>query len=60
MNNVYNVSYPARKAHEPYYIVMCDFSGCTIIFHVVSYITVFAEKSDWTQNVFWFTLSVFF
>ena len=29
-------SYPACKAHAPFYIVICDPSGFIIVFHVVS------------------------
>jgi hypothetical protein len=28
-------SYPACKAHEPYFIVIRDQSGCTVFFHII-------------------------
>jgi hypothetical protein len=33
---VCNLSYPACKAHAPYYIAICGLSGCTIFFHIIS------------------------
>jgi len=34
--SVCSLSYPASKAHASYYIVICDLSGCTIFFHIIS------------------------
>jgi hypothetical protein len=33
---VFSISYPECKAHAPYYIVMCDLSGCTMFLHFIS------------------------
>jgi hypothetical protein len=33
---VCSISYPARKAHAPYYIAICSLSGSTIFFHIIS------------------------
>jgi hypothetical protein len=33
---VCSLSYPACKAHAPYYIVICGLSGSTIFFHGIS------------------------
>ena len=33
---VCSLSYPTCKAHAPYYIVICDLSGSTIFFHIIS------------------------
>jgi len=29
------LSYPARKAHAVYYIVICDLPSSTIFFHII-------------------------
>jgi hypothetical protein len=34
---VSNLSYPACKTHEPYYIVTCGLSSSIIFFHIISY-----------------------
>ena len=36
-----SLSYKARKAHAPYYIVICGVSGCTILFHIISQTILF-------------------
>jgi len=28
--------YPARKAHAPYYIIVCGVSGSALFFHIIS------------------------
>jgi hypothetical protein len=33
---VCNLSYPACKAHAPYYIVMCGLSGSAIFLNIIS------------------------
>ena len=33
---VCSLSYPARKAHAPYYAIICDQSGFTTFFHIIS------------------------
>jgi hypothetical protein len=40
---VCNLSYPARKTHAPYYIVVCGLSGFTTFF-LISYKARFSEK----------------
>jgi hypothetical protein len=48
---VCSLSYPACKAHAPYYIVFCDFFGCTTSFsHYLTNCPIFG-KNFWTLNV---------
>jgi hypothetical protein len=32
----YSLTYPASKAHSPYWIVICGLSSCSIFFRVIS------------------------
>ena len=31
-----SLTYPERKAYAPYYIIVCDFPGSTVFFHMIS------------------------
>ena len=33
---VCSLSYPARKAHAPYYVVICGLFGCATFLHIIS------------------------
>jgi hypothetical protein len=52
----YNIAYPACNAHAPYSILICDFSGRTVFFDIISHAARFLEKSYWTWNMFRFSL----
>jgi hypothetical protein len=41
---VCSLSYLARKAYAPYFIVICGLSGCTIFFHILVNGTIFRKK----------------
>ena len=41
---VCTLSYPARKAHAQYYIVICGPSGSTVFCHTTSQMALFSEK----------------
>ena len=51
--HVCHPSYPARKAHAPYYIVVCGFSASTISFYIISQATQFSEKKI-TEHITYF------
>jgi hypothetical protein len=53
--SVRSLSYPARKAYAPYYIVICGLYGFTIFSHIIPQMAQFwGEKNYWTWNVLWF------
>jgi len=37
--------YATRKAHAPYYIVICGLSGCTTFFYIISKTLRLSEKN---------------
>ena len=39
---VFSLHYPARNAHAPYFIVICDLPGCNKFFRIISYTTTFS------------------
>ena len=41
---VCNLSYPAWKAHAPYYIVVSLMSFCILFFHIIYLTTIFGQK----------------
>jgi hypothetical protein len=41
---VCSLSYPACKAHAPYYTVICDLPVPTIIFHIISQVERATEE----------------
>jgi hypothetical protein len=55
---VCSLGYAACNAHLPYYIVICDLSGSTIIFsHHCTPGVIFGEKKFMNKNcVFWFSV----
>jgi len=49
-------SYPAHKAHAPYYTVICGMCGATIFFHsILKMARFFGEKAFHMKCVFWNT-----
>jgi len=54
---VSSLTYSARKAHAPYYIVICGLSGCTILFHIISRMSRLQVKKLFNVKCgFWFSL----
>jgi hypothetical protein len=57
---VWSLIYPARKAHAPYYFVICGLSGC------ISFSTLSHKRHDFRETllnikcVFWFSLKPLF
>jgi len=49
---VCSISYPACKAHAPYYIVICGLSICTIIFCIISKAARFSGNSYLKEHVY--------
>jgi hypothetical protein len=45
---VCSLRYPACKAHEPHYILICGLSGSTILFHIILKTARCLEKCYWT------------
>lgn len=55
------LSYPASKARAPYYIVICDLSGCTIFFCINSKRAQLLEKKVTECKIcFDFSLHIFY
>jgi hypothetical protein len=45
------LSFPTHKAYAPYYIVISDMSGSTILLSIISKTARISGKSNGTQNV---------
>jgi hypothetical protein len=58
---VCSLSYPGRKAHAPYYIVICGLSGSTMFFpHYLINGAIFGKKLLNIKCVFWFSVQLLF
>ena len=57
---VFSFTYPTCKAHAPYYMVVCDLSGCTNFFFSPNLIngTIFWENISWTQMYFFISCKI--
>ena len=55
---VCSLCYTSRKAHAPYYTVICGLSNCFIFFHVVPPSTIFGNMLLNITCVFWFPLQL--
>ena len=53
---VCSLSYPASKAHAPYYIVICVLSVSIKFSHITSQILRFKKKLLNINSVFWFSV----
>ena len=57
---IFSLSYSARNAHAPYYIVICCLLGCTICLHNISQTARFLRKNVIERKMFVFMFSTNF